>query len=58
MFLFLFLFFGSEDNSNNSVKDSIPDDAWRAIQYTPIYGHYKMPVDSSTTDFQESFSTV
>lgn len=53
-----FFIFCSEDNNNNSVKDTIQDDAWRAIQYSPIYGHYKMPVDSSTTDFQESFSPV
>lgn len=58
MFFFIFLFFFyfcSKDNNNNSVKDTIQDDAWRAIQYSPIYGHYKMPVDSSTTDFRESF---
>lgn len=55
LFLFYSLFFSGDNN--NSVKDTIQLDAWRAIQYRPIYGHYKMPVDSSTTDFQESFST-
>lgn len=54
-FPFSFPFFLRGDH-NNGVKDAVGADAWRAFQSRPIYGRYKMPVDSSTTHFREPFS--
>lgn len=54
-FPFFSLFFLRGDH-NNGVKDAVGADAWRAFQSRPIYSRYKMPVDSSTTHFRESFS--